>query len=135
MPKQCKADGCTYPVFGKGYCQNHQYLRDDYKPYQWKPKKDTKPKPRKPIRQVSKRREAQLAQYSLAKKVYMDKHTYCECQTPEHACFNYATEIHHKNGRNGKRLIDIQYFMAICRTCHEWIHANPKKARELGYLI
>jgi hypothetical protein len=26
------ADGCYYPVWGKGYCKSHQYLRTDKKP-------------------------------------------------------------------------------------------------------
>lgn len=29
--KKCSADGCSYPVFGKGFCKNHQYLRKDLK--------------------------------------------------------------------------------------------------------
>ena len=32
VKKKCKADGCSYPVFGKGYCKIHQYLRTDKKP-------------------------------------------------------------------------------------------------------
>jgi len=27
--KICKAPGCGNPVFGKGYCKRHQYLRED----------------------------------------------------------------------------------------------------------
>ena len=30
--KTCAAEGCGYPIFGKGYCQMHQYLRTDKKP-------------------------------------------------------------------------------------------------------
>lgn len=31
--KQCKAEGCALPVFGKGYCKRHQYLRSDLTPF------------------------------------------------------------------------------------------------------
>lgn len=31
MSKQCTHEGCTRPVFGKGYCKAHQYLRPDFK--------------------------------------------------------------------------------------------------------
>lgn len=27
--KTCKHDGCSYPVFGGGYCRNHQWCRQD----------------------------------------------------------------------------------------------------------
>lgn len=27
--KTCNSDGCNYPVFGGGYCRNHQYLRQE----------------------------------------------------------------------------------------------------------
>jgi hypothetical protein len=36
--KTCKKEGCSYPVFGKGFCRNHQYLREDYKPYKYNKK-------------------------------------------------------------------------------------------------
>ncbi len=31
MAKICKASGCTYPVFGGGYCRVHQWKRTDKK--------------------------------------------------------------------------------------------------------
>lgn len=46
-----------------------------------------------------------------------------------------ATEVHHKDGRNGRRLVDFSKCIPVCRDCHIWIHANPGKARKYGYLI
>lgn len=28
--KFCNEPNCSYPVFGKGFCRNHQYMREDY---------------------------------------------------------------------------------------------------------
>lgn len=28
--KMCAANGCSMPVFGKGYCKRHQYMRSDF---------------------------------------------------------------------------------------------------------
>ena len=28
--KFCNAPNCGFPVFGKGYCRNHQYMREDF---------------------------------------------------------------------------------------------------------
>lgn len=32
MPKTCKADNCSFNVFGGGYCIRHQYFINDKKP-------------------------------------------------------------------------------------------------------
>lgn len=40
-------------------------------------------------------------------------------------------DFHHPNGRIGDNLFN---FVTVCRPCHNWIHQNPKKAKELGYL-
>jgi len=44
-----------------------------------------------------------------------------------------ATDVHHKFGR-GKFLNDVSTFVALCRSCHDWVHAHPKEAREAGLL-
>lgn len=44
MPKICNKEGCNYPVFSKGYCKMHQYLRTDKK--KPKPLKKTSLKPK-----------------------------------------------------------------------------------------
>lgn len=46
-----------------------------------------------------------------------------------------ATDIHHKAGREGKRLNDEHHWLAVSREGHEWIHANPNEARRRGWLI
>ena len=38
MAKTCQKDACNNPVFSKGYCKFHQYLRKDTKNYQYKRK-------------------------------------------------------------------------------------------------
>lgn len=35
----CSVDGCTFPVWGKGFCKYHQSRRTDIKPYVYKRKK------------------------------------------------------------------------------------------------
>jgi hypothetical protein len=39
---------------------------------------------------------------------------------------------HHTHGRSGDNLYKYEY---CCVKCHEWIHANPNKARELKLLF
>jgi hypothetical protein len=45
-----------------------------------------------------------------------------------------ATEIHHINGREYERLLNQDYWLGVTRYGHAWIHANPKQAREKGWL-
>lgn len=80
------------------------------------------------MRQVSLKRQQQNKEYKIIRDKFMQENPRCErCGAP-------ATENHHKNGRNGLRLLDVNYFMAVCRNCHRWIHEHPKESREKGWL-
>ena len=81
------------------------------------------------LRLVSKKRAKQNKAYSIYRNLYLNNHTACEI------CGGKACEIHHKKGRFGERLNDMQYFMAVCRGCHHWIHTNPQIAYAKDYLI
>lgn len=47
-----------------------------------------------------------------------------------------ATEIHHTYcGKDrAKYYLDVSTWLAVSRDGHNWIHDNPKEARELGFL-
>lgn len=73
--------------------------------------------------------------YKKAKREYMAAHPRCEaCPVITFDPPAPSTDLHHKRGRAGTLLYDKRFFMAGCRTCHDWIHDNPAKARELGLL-
>lgn len=71
--------------------------------------------------------------YSIKHKQYMAVHERCEINTP--GCTSVAVEIHHTAYRTGTNYLDTNTWKATCRACHQWVHANPKEARELGFLI
>lgn len=81
------------------------------------------------MRQVSKKRAQQIREYKILRDDFMSMNPFCE------RCNRDATENHHKNGRNGLRLLDVEYFMSVCRPCHIFVHQNPKISRENGWLI
>ena len=90
--------------------------------------------PKKPptrIKPVSDKRAKQKATYLLARKVFLmeEENKYCPVNG------SLATEIHHTNGRENERLLDREYWLAVSREGHQWIHANPIEAREKGWLI
>jgi 5-methylcytosine-specific restriction endonuclease McrA len=81
------------------------------------------------MRKVSKKRAKQLRHYSTVRREYLRQNPTCAL------CGVEATEVHHKRGRVGVDLINKDYFLAVCRECHQLIELNPTWARKLGYSI
>lgn len=87
-----------------------------------------------PLRRVSKKRQSENRQYLKQRKAFLEAHPYCEACLEEGEA-RQATDIHHRNKRNGARLLDEEYWMSVCRKHHDWIHAHPAEARKLGWLV
>jgi hypothetical protein len=82
------------------------------------------------LRGASKKRQGEYKKYSKEKKAYLALHPQCErCKSKK------STDLHHKAGRVGQWLCRYEYFSALCRECHDWIHGNGKEARRLGWII
>ena len=127
MPKTCSVEGCNSPVFGKGKCKYHRMKELAA---------TKKRKPRKPIAKRSKTRAMQERTYKILRKLYLENHRQCEARLP--GCTCKATEIHHKyaGSKRQAHYLDVHTWMAVCRSCHDDIHhVNPKRAKELGYLL
>jgi hypothetical protein len=75
-----------------------------------------------------KKRAAQHRAYMVVRDAYMREHPNCE------VCGRPADDLHHRRGRAGKLLKDRRFFMAVCRTDHDWIHAHPEDARAKGLI-
>jgi len=88
-----------------------------------------KEQPKKQLKKVSDKRKKEEYVYSLVRKSFLKNNTLCQ------SCGSPATEIHHKDGREGARLNYTPMLMAICRKCHTWIHNNPKEARLKEWMI
>lgn len=82
------------------------------------------------IRKLSKKRAAQNYEYNKLRKIYLEEHPICEAN-----CSNESTEIHHKKGRIGQLLTDVNFFMAVCPHCHRWIESHPLLSKALGYSL
>lgn len=90
--------------------------------------------PRSPLRRVSVPRAKQIAVYRLKKKEFLMRHPVC--QFPN--CGRPSAIIHHRKHRENERLLDEEFWMALCggeEPCHKFIHANPKESYEQGWLI
>ncbi len=103
-------------------------------------------KPRKPMRRVAKRKVSERALYVKERAQYLKENPVCmacvivkkHSLTPGFAKISTGVlvagseDIHHKAGRLGPLLRDQRHWLAICRECHDWIHANGAAARKLG---
>lgn len=85
-----------------------------------------------PVKKISNKSEGQKIRENIYKDlrvIYLNKYQKCEVNNS-----HKSTEIHHISGRNGDRLNDVSFFLAVCRDCHIYIHENPKEARAKGWL-
>lgn len=112
-------------------------------------KRSQKPLKRTPLKRQSQSKSAKEKRksYATAKKEYMHgragkKH---HCERCEGLIGIDRLDLHHKAGRAGsseneegvmeRNLINKATFMAVCRSCHDWIHRHPKESRENNWLI
>lgn len=121
MPKTCKQKGCSYPVFGGGYCSRHQYLRLD--------KLIKPPRPKPSIKKFSNKTRKQVAQYMELRDIFLKDFPLCAANLI--GCTKIATDIHHMQGR-GINLLKTDTWIAVCRNCHNWIESHPREAKELN---
>jgi len=118
--------------------KNHEgsrYCKSCWSCHKSKENKSQKPKSAPSSSRIAQKSEKQKAidkAYTLMRKEYLTKHPMCEINLPG-ICKGQACDIHHTAYRGIQTLAQATW-LAACRECHEWCHAHPKEARELGYL-
>lgn len=83
------------------------------------------------MRKLSKKRERQYRDYSKVRKEFLLENPYCAARIP--GCMIEATEVHHKKGKIEGLLVDTDNFLAVCRSCHNYIEGHPNEAKEMGF--
>ena len=122
---ECEQSAPEQPLIA-GKCQRHYW---QFRSKQWK---KSEPKEKKPIPRRSKKKIIEDLQYSVLRKEFLEKPENKICKINGMP----TTEIHHKYcGKNrAKYYLDTSTWLAVNRDSHNWIHAFPKEARELGFL-
>ena len=89
----------------------------------------------KPIAKATKVKQKELQMYAQLKKRFMLGRW---CAYHGRPCI--PTDVHHSMGRDGfaddkeiPLLLDVRYFVAVCRDAHNWIEKNPNEAKNQGY--
>jgi hypothetical protein len=112
----CKQSKIIYKrIEGKPYCQRCSYSV----------------KAPKEIKKRSVKKITQDKEYSILRKKFLEEKPYCEIGQIN--CTHHSTDVHHKEYR-GIHTNDVSTWISTCRSCHDWIHLNPKEARKLNFL-
>jgi hypothetical protein len=85
----------------------------------------------KSIAPVSKKRQVAMDEYSKRRIAFLALHTTCQAKIP--GCTALSSDVHHKIGRTGDNYLNMNTWLAVCRSCHTWIETNPVEAKELGF--
>lgn len=88
----------------------------------------------KPIAPRSQKRSKEERLYTAKRIIFLSEKPMCEACIPG-ICTHNSTDVHHKKGRIGELLLNILYWLSVCRACHDWIETHPKEAVELGFSI
>ena len=92
------------------------------------------------VKARSQSESVRMAVYLEIKELYLKAHPFCEAHALVRAGYQAATyrppatQIHHRDGRDGLLLFDVRKFCAVCEFCHSWIDANRAQAQKLGLL-
>lgn len=91
-------------------------------------------KPKGVIPKVSEKRAVVNKEYEKVKKEYKKEHPKCEANLE--GCTKETTDIHHQAGKsNAALLINPDYFLAVCRSCHSWIEIHPHESLAMGLSV
>jgi hypothetical protein len=87
------------------------------------------------IAPVSRKQAARTRAYNQVREaVYERAQGRCEVNATW-SCSRNCEQVHHKQGRLGDRMTDMDKMVAICYNCHEFIGKNPALAYERGWML
>lgn len=84
------------------------------------------------MRAVSKKRAAQMREYMKLRGPFLAARPWCESPWD---CGQPSTEVQHRRGRRGERLLDVEWWAASCRDCNDRAETETGEALRLGWLV
>jgi len=93
--------------------------------------KNVKPdlKLKKPIARVSNKRASEEKIYAKLRREFLEREENKICPITG----EITTEVHHMEGRTGKRYLDTNTWLALSHEGHKKVELNPVWAKEKGY--
>lgn len=86
---------------------------------------------RKPMKQVSKRRQKEGSEYSRLRKEFLLEKPACFLFGLRPGCTHKATQVHHA-AKRGMFYLRVDTWRQCCQECHEWAEKNRKDAERIG---
>lgn len=87
--------------------------------------------PRKLPSKVSEKRKELNEEYFKLVEQFKKDNPECKAKVNEY-CTKLTDDPHHSKGR-GIYLLDVSTWVPVCRSCHSYIEAHPKEAKEKGW--
>jgi hypothetical protein len=84
----------------------------------------------KPVPARSVKMQKTMDEYTKKRTAFLALHTICQARLQ--GCTQTATDVHHKAGRGENHNV-VSTWLAVCRSCHQWIELNPEESKELGF--
>lgn len=84
------------------------------------------------MRAVSVKRARQMRLYVPLRNEFLETHQVCQFPL---GCGQRATDVHHRKGRQGERLLDVRFFAASCRSHNEYAEVETGHALEIEWLL
>lgn len=84
-----------------------------------------------PVKKITAKRAAENIEYLKLKREYLIVYPVCEVEE----CHLKSVDVHHQGGKENGRLLDINFFMAVCRQHHDYYTEHSREAIEKGYSV
>lgn len=89
---------------------------------------------RTPLRRRSTKESARVRRYEKARYIVAERSNgSCEARTPN--CRGVLDQVHHRKGRDGDLVDDVDLLLGVCWVCHEHIHRNPLESYDRGWML
>ncbi len=89
---------------------------------------------RSPLKRRSRKEDARLRRYQKARAAVAERSGFqCEARTPK--CEGRLHQVHHRKGRDGELIDNLDLLLGVCVWCHSYIHENPAISYERGWLV
>jgi hypothetical protein len=84
------------------------------------------------MRSVSVRRQRENREYTKLRREFLENRPRCEFPN---GCSERATEVQHRRGRRGLRLLDVDWWAASCHDHNAWAEDHTGEALAIGWLV
>lgn len=89
---------------------------------------------RSPLKRRSRKEGERLRRYEKARAAVAERSGLtCEARTPD--CDGALHQVHHRKGRDGELIDELDLLIGVCVSCHRYIHGNPTISYQRGWMV